>query len=160
MKYLPNSIYRLSIAGLLFAFAFSLSGCGGFKIVRIPIPIPTFGIGGSKVAKKTTPRKVGGKIVSPKVQVGMASWYGRKFHGRRTANGERYNMYAMTAAHQTLPFGTKVKVTNLDNGKVVYVRINDRGPFKPGRIIDLSRKGASELGFLQQGLTRVRVEPL
>lgn len=87
--------------------------------------------------------------------VGMASWYGRPYHGRRTASGQIYNMYRMTAAHPTLPFGTRVAVTNLENGRTVIVTINDRGPFKGGRVIDLSRKAASKLGFLHQGLTRV-----
>lgn len=72
-------------------------------------------------------------------QAGMASWYGSKFHGRATASGERYNMNALTAAHKSLPFGTKVKVTNQKNGKSVVVIINDRGPFVKGRVIDLSK---------------------
>lgn len=71
---------------------------------------------------------------------GMASWYGGKFHGRTTASGEVYNMYSLTAAHKTMKFGTKVKVTNLSNNKSVIVRINDRGPFIKGRVIDLSKK--------------------
>jgi len=87
--------------------------------------------------------------------VGMASWYGKPYHGRRTASGEVYNMYRMTAAHPTLPFGTRVAVTNLENGRTVILTINDRGPFKQDRVIDVSRKAARELGFLGQGLTRV-----
>jgi rare lipoprotein A len=87
----------------------------------------------------------------------MASWYGRPYHGRRTASGEIYNMNQLTAAHPTLPFGTRVAVTNLENGRTVIVTINDRGPFKSNRVIDVSRKAAGELGFLGQGLTRVRV---
>ena len=89
--------------------------------------------------------------------VGVASWYGKPYHGRRTASGEVYNMHRMTAAHPSLPFGTRVAVTNLDNGRTVVVRINDRGPFVRGRIIDVSRKAAGQLGFLGQGLTRVGV---
>jgi rare lipoprotein A len=89
--------------------------------------------------------------------VGVASWYGRPYHGRRTASGEVYNMNQLTAAHPTLPFGTRVAVTNLENGRTVVVTINDRGPFKPDRVIDVSRKAAGQLGFLGQGLTRVRV---
>ena len=79
-------------------------------------------------------------------QSGMASWYGGKFHGRKTANGETYNMNALTAAHKTLPFGTKVRVTNTRNGDSVVVRINDRGPFIAGRVIDLSRAAAGQIG--------------
>lgn len=78
-------------------------------------------------------------IVNNSAIAAVASWYGPGFHGRLTANGERYNMYALTAAHKTLPFGTEVKVTNMKNGKAVVVRINDRGPYTKGRIIDLSK---------------------
>jgi rare lipoprotein A len=92
--------------------------------------------------------------------VGVASWYGRPYHGRRTASGQVYNMHQMTAAHPTLPFGTRVVVTNLENGRRAMVTINDRGPFVGGRIIDVSRKAASQLGFLNKGLTRVGVRVL
>lgn len=88
---------------------------------------------------------------------GTASWYGTKFHGRFTASGERYDMHAMTAAHRTLPFGTIVEVTNLENRRRVRVRINDRGPFKKGRVIDLSYAAARKLGMVRQGLARVRI---
>jgi len=91
-------------------------------------------------------------------ETGIASWYGEDFHGRKTANGEVYNMHAMTAAHRTLPFNIRVRVTNLDNGQKTEVRVNDRGPFIPGRIIDLSRSGAKELGMLSPGTARVLVE--
>lgn len=91
---------------------------------------------------------------------GLASYYGRKFHGRRTANGERFDMNAMTAAHRTLPFGTKVRVTNPSNGRSVVVRINDRGPFVRGRTIDLSRVAAEELGMIARGHARVELEVL
>lgn len=90
-------------------------------------------------------------------QVGVASWYGGKYHGRHTASGEKYNMRAMTAAHKTLPFGTRVRVYNLDNGKSTVVRINDRGPFVGGRIIDLSRAAAKEIGMVEAGLANVRI---
>ena len=92
--------------------------------------------------------------------VGLASWYGRKFHGRRAASGQRYDMNGMTAAHRNLPFGTKVRVTNLENGRAVTLTINDRGPFIRGRIIDLSQHGAEHLGNLRAGTARVRVESL
>ncbi len=91
-------------------------------------------------------------------ETGMASWYGKKFHGRRTANGERYDMNALTAAHPRLPFGTVVRVTSLDNGRSVVVRINDRGPFKKGRIIDLSRAAARKLHMIKRGVVKVRLE--
>ena len=90
------------------------------------------------------------------LQEGLAVWYGPGFHGRRTASGERYDMYALTAAHPSLPFGTRVRVTNLKNGKSVVVRINDRGPFGGRYIIDLSYAAAKTIGALSA--TRVRVE--
>ncbi len=82
---------------------------------------------------------------------GIASYYGRKFHGRETASGEVFDMYGMTAAHRTLPFGTIVEVENLKNGRKIWVKINDRGPFIPGRILDLSRGAAEKLGMLADG---------
>ncbi len=82
---------------------------------------------------------------------GRASYYGKRFAGRRTANGERFNPSALTAAHRTLPFGTRLKVTNPSNGRSVVVRINDRGPFHGGRVIDLSREAARQIGLIQQG---------
>ncbi|MBU2550101.1 MAG: septal ring lytic transglycosylase RlpA family protein [Proteobacteria bacterium] len=94
------------------------------------------------------------------VQDGLASWYGPNFHGRKTANGERYDMEAMTAAHKTLPLNTWVKVTNLENNRETIVRVNDRGPFVKGRVVDLSRAGARALGVLGPGTARVRVEAL
>jgi rare lipoprotein A len=91
-------------------------------------------------------------------QVGTASWYGEYFEGRPTASGEPYNMHELTAAHPTLPLGSWVRVTNLHNGRMVYVRINDRGPIIPGRIIDLSYQAAQVLHFENQGLQRVRLD--
>ncbi len=91
---------------------------------------------------------------------GRASWYGRRFHGRRTASGETFNAYSHTAAHRSLPFGTRVRVTNLNNGRSVVVRINDRGPYSGGRIIDLSRAAAEAIGMLRTGTAPVRVEVL
>jgi len=91
------------------------------------------------------------------VETGYASWYGGKFNGRYTASGEIYDMNKLTAAHKTLPFGTYVKVINIDNGKSVIVKINDRGPFVKGRVIDLSRAGAEEIGMLKNGIARVLI---
>jgi rare lipoprotein A len=93
-------------------------------------------------------------------QFGVASWYGPGFHGQPTASGEIYNQNALTAAHPTLPLGTRVEVTNLANGKSVQVRINDRGPFVRGRKIDLSRGAARKLGMVEPGVGRVRIKPL
>lgn len=91
---------------------------------------------------------------------GQASWYGAKHHGRKTASGERFDQNALTAAHRQLPFGTRVRVTHLGNGRQVTVRINDRGPFSKGRLIDLSRRAAEQLGMLRQGVAPVRIEAL
>lgn len=94
------------------------------------------------------------------IQTGVASWYGPDFHGRQTASGEVYDMDGLTAAHQTLPFGTRIRVENLENGKSVVVRINDRGPFAKNRILDLSRRAARELDMIGPGTARVRITVL
>lgn len=94
------------------------------------------------------------------VDTGIASWYGRDFHGRTTSNGERYNMYGQTAAHKILPMNTMLLVKNLDNGRQTVVRINDRGPFVRGRILDLSYASAEKLGILRRGTGRVRITAL
>lgn len=91
------------------------------------------------------------------VDRGLASWYGRKFHGRRTASGERYDMHALTAAHKTLPFGTRVRVRSLATGREVVVRINDRGPYRHQRIIDLSQAAIASLGLKNRGVTTVEL---
>jgi rare lipoprotein A len=90
-------------------------------------------------------------------QTGTASWYGEPFHGRTTASGERYDMNDLTCAHKTLPFGTRIRVQNLDNGRSVTLRVNDRGPFVEGRIVDVSRRAAQELGMMGPGTARVRI---
>jgi len=134
-----------------------LAACGGRPPVKTE---PAPGGGQYKVGK---PYKVSGKWYTPKVEpnynkVGLASWYGPKFHGRQTANGEIFNMNALTAAHTTLPMPSYVRVTNLKNGRWLILRVNDRGPFVGDRIIDVSRRSAQLLGFEKQGVTRVRVQ--
>ncbi len=121
-------------------------------------PVPKGG-GNYKVGK---PYKVSGRLYVPKLEpnynrTGEASWYGDKFHGRRTANGETYDMGALSAAHPTMPLPSYAYVTNLANGRTVLVRVNDRGPYAKGRIIDLSRAAANALSFRGQGVARVRV---
>ena len=122
---------------------------------------------GSKDTQSTTPRnaaagsKSGSRaktIHHRAYQVGTASWYGEYFEGRATASGEPYNMHDLTAAHPTLPLGSWVRVTNLHNGRIVYVRINDRGPIIAGRIIDLSYGAAQVLHFQNKGLQQVRLD--
>jgi rare lipoprotein A len=94
------------------------------------------------------------------VQEGVVSWYGAAFHDRKTASGELFDSAALTMAHPSLPFGTRVKVTNLRNGRSVVVRVNDRGPFVGKRIADLSQAAASEIGMMQRGVARARIEVL
>ncbi|MEG2173735.1 MAG: septal ring lytic transglycosylase RlpA family protein [Desulfovibrionaceae bacterium] len=132
--------------------ALILSGCGAKKSWRK---------GGTPGTKPYTVR---GKTYYPLksahgfVEEGVASWYGPGFHGKSTANGERYNQYAMTAAHKILPLGTTVTVTNLSNRRSITVRINDRGPFVGDRVIDLSKEGAERIGMIGKGTARVRVQ--
>lgn len=100
------------------------------------------------------------KEIKPFVEKGRASWYGKAFHGRATTSGERYDMHEMTAAHKTLPIPSYVKVRNLDNGREVVVRINDRGPFHGDRIIDLSYAAAEKLGYVKRGIAHVQIEQI
>ena len=122
--------------------------------------------GDDPIYKVGNPYKINGKWYYPAVdyqydEVGIASWYGPGFHGKSTANGEVFDQNKITAAHRTLPMPSIVKVTNLENGLVLdKVRINDRGPFARNRIIDLSKKAAEELGFIKNGVAKVRVEIL
>ncbi len=119
---------------------------------------------GGKQPRGTKPYSIAGKTYYPLLtadgfsETGIASWYGRDFHGKLTANGERYDMYGMTAAHKLLPFNTKLKVTNRNNGRSIIVRVNDRGPFVANRVIDLTRTGAEELGMIAAGTAPVHLE--
>ena len=126
------------------------------------VPKSPVGGGTFKVGK---PYRIKGRWYRPRHQpsydkVGVASWYGAAFHGKRTANGEIYNMHALTAAHPTLPIPSLVHVTNLENGRSLVVRVNDRGPYAHDRIIDLSKKSAHHLGFTTKGTAKVRVKYL
>jgi rare lipoprotein A len=139
----------------------------------VPDPIPDVDAIPEPVVRDEPPSAIGNRdyaVLGKRYQVrdradgyveqGMASFYGNKFHGRRTSNHEVYDMYAFSAAHRTLPLPCFVRVTNLDNGKSVVVRVNDRGPFHSGRIIDLSYAAAAKLGFVRQGTARVEVRAL
>jgi rare lipoprotein A len=140
---------------LLFLCISFLAGCKGPKMLPPPPPPPS-----------PTTYEIDGKIYHPLdaahgfVENGIASWYGDDFHGKKTANCETYNMYAMTAAHKTLPLGTVVEVHNLENDKKAVVRINDRGPYVNNRIIDLSYKVASDLGIVRNGTAKVQIVAL
>lgn len=113
----------------------------------------------SNKSKKSSSSSKNSKATKSKKHemVGEASWYGPGFQGKLTANGEKFNMYNMTAAHKTLPFNTVVEVTDLSTGKKIKVRINDRGPYAKGRIIDLSKKAAQKLGILNKGHAKVQL---
>jgi rare lipoprotein A len=119
-------------------------------LLLVPLVSGCARVGTPGAAQAATPREGW-------AQDGVASWYGEDYHGRTTASGETYDMEAMTAAHRTLPFGTRVRVLNRDNGRTVEVRINDRGPFIGGRIIDLSRRAARDLGMMESGIASARI---
>ena len=147
------NFYRLISLIILSAV---LSGCGADPQLQSSAPPPP----GVKIGD---PYKIAGKWYTPEAnptynQVGIASWYGADFHNKQTANGETYNMNALTAAHTTLPMPSYVRVTNLENNRSLILRVNDRGPFVGNRLIDVSRRGAQLLGFEKRGTTRVRVE--
>jgi len=143
-----------------FVLMFLLSSCGGHTTRVIETPETRELEGWQK------PYEVDGQRYQPLRdhqgfrQRGVASWYGRKFHGRKTSNGEVYDMYGLSAAHKTLPMGVYVKVTNLGNGRHIVVRVNDRGPFVAGRIIDLSYGAAKQLGIVESGTAQVEVQAL
>jgi len=151
----------------IFSLLLLLGGCGSKQSVAY-IPGSYGHPKSSKAIHKATmrPYQVGGKTYYPTVVAvgstyrGIASWYGPNFHGKRTSNGEIYNMYDFTAAHKTLPMNTMVKVTNLKNGRSTVVRINDRGPFVGDRIIDLSYAAAKKIGMVGRGTAPVELEVL
>jgi rare lipoprotein A len=154
--------FSLSIFPLLLFFLVLSAGCSK----KLDAPYEYGKTPSGKTPATQRPYTIQGKRYTPMTSAygyeekGNASWYGKKFHGRKTSNGETYNMYAMTAAHKTLPMGTWVKVYNLDNHKEVTLRVNDRGPFVTGRIIDLSYTGAKKIGMVGPGTARVRVTAL
>jgi peptidoglycan lytic transglycosylase len=149
---------------ILLASAAMLAGCTESKLVVdqakvITNPGPAKP-GPYKIGK---PYQVNGVWYYPKAdysynETGIASWYGPGFHGKRTANGEVYDENGLTAAHKTLPMPSLVRVTNLENGRSIEVRVNDRGPYAAGRVIDMTRRGAQLLGFIDRGTARVRVQ--
>lgn len=134
-----------------------LAGCSSSpRFTRGEAP-PRSTNGGAAPARPATPMSKTGVLLTLE---GVASYYADDFHGKQAANGERFDMNALTAAHRTFPFGTEVRVTNLANTKSVVVRINDRGPFKEGRLIDLSLRAAKDLDIVGAGTAKVRLEVL
>jgi len=159
---------RINLWLLLMAGAWFLSGCSGHTY-RAPNPsyhsVKTEPRSSEAIHRATLrPYTINGRTYYPTVvsvgwrQEGIASWYGPNFHGGLTSNGERYNMYAMTAAHKTLPMNTMIRVTNKRNGKSVVVRVNDRGPFVRGRIVDLSYTAGKKIGIDRTGTAPVVLE--
>ena len=128
--------------------------------IRIFIPALIFALISCSVSPRfrTEPVSSGGKVLQ--TDIGIASYYGEEFHGRKTASGEIFDMYRFSAAHRDYPLGTVVRVTNINNGKSLILKINDRGPFAKGRIIDLSYAAAKELNFVLDGTTTVKIEVL
>lgn len=148
--------YLVSAVGLLL-----LSGCGGPRVFvqadAVPRSEPLSPYGNPESYVVLGKRYFVMSSSHGYAEKGVASWYGKKFHGRRTSNGEKYDMYAMTAAHKSLPLPTYVQVTNLSNGRSVVVRVNDRGPFHQNRIIDLSYAAAQKLDMVRSGTALVEV---
>jgi rare lipoprotein A len=157
---------RRHILPILLACAATLAGCSESKLVVDQAKVITNpGPGKQAPYKIGKPYQVNGVWYYPKAdysynETGIASWYGPGFHGKRTANGEIYDENGLTAAHKTLPMPSLVRVTNLENGRSIEVRVNDRGPYSAGRVIDMTRRGAQLLGFIERGTARVRVEIL
>ena len=164
---LRATIRRLCLYAGIVIMCAGLAGCGATRIFSSPSNPPAQG-GSSAKGKGGTykPYTVMGQTYYPLgsadgyAENGVASWYGPGFHGRLTANGERFNMHALTAAHTRLPLGTRVRVTHLGTGASLIVRINDRGPFVKDRVIDLSHEAARRLGVIRKGSARVRLEAL
>ena len=160
-----NKIFTSFKSQIIFLIPFFLLGCSETTfLINSAKRIGTWG--DEPIYKIGTPYKINGKWYYPAVdydyeEIGIASWYGPGFHGKKTANGEIFDQNKVSAAHRTLPMPSIVRVTNLDNGKVLpKVRVNDRGPFAGNRIIDLSKKAAQELGFVNTGIAKVKVEIL
>src|SRR5262245_45702836 len=153
---------RRCVHVLLLAIVVALAGCAE-KRAGPPPPTGAPRAPSQGVYKVGNPYQISGVWYYPAVdydydQTGVASWYGEEFDGNATANGETYAMNDLSAAHQTLPLPSMVRVTNLENGRALALRVNDRGPFANSRIIDVSRRAAQLLGFEQQGTARVRVQ--
>ncbi len=147
----PHPVYLGEGKGLRTTSSANKGAADPSRRQRLPSPV---------VAPKQTAHPIdAAKMDTSKAyQIGVASYYGKKFHGRKTANGEVFNMYKLTAAHRVLPLGTRVRVTSMKNGRWVEVKVNDRGPFIEGRILDLSFAAALELEMVQAGTARVMIE--
>ena len=178
-SYFKKNIRSAVVSVVLFSCGLLLSACGGISIVSTSSDkAPDKHVDVSKIPNAVPRNEPRSRYGNPKsyvvfgkryyvmesskgfVEKGIASWYGTKFHGRRTSSGETYDMYAMTAAHKNLPLPTYVKVTNLNNGKHIIVKVNDRGPFHENRVIDLSYTAAIKLDIIKKGTGLVEVRVL
>jgi len=161
-------IHVLRVAALVVS-AIVVTTCAGREVPPAPPPVPTSLSSAPSSSSPAPAANIASREVHREADVvprevyretGTASWYGRELHGRKTASGEIFDMNGISAAHRTLPLGTTIRVTNLENQKALDVRVNDRGPFARNRVIDLSYGAAKELGFIAQGTVGVRIETL
>ena len=167
-----GNLRRLGLVYLSLGLALLAGACSNTcAVAPLPSPAPPPQVtwphadGSAGAYKVGDPYRIGGKVYTPHVDyaydhTGKASWYGHPFHSRLTANGERFNLDGLTAAHQTLPLPSIIRVTNLANGRSIILRVNDRGPFVGERILDVSHKAAELLRFHKKGLARVRIQVL
>lgn len=149
--------FRFVLCWPLLALALALMACSAKRTVRMPSYWPEARAQTAETTNQSEESTRREASAGDETQ-GLASWYGEPYHGNKTASGETYNMNALTAAHKKLPFDTRVRVTSLDSKKDIVVRINDRGPFVSGRIIDLSREAAKRIGLIRPGVAPVRLE--
>lgn len=147
-------------------FRYALPSAFIFCLISLTFANESFAVNKKSIPRTQRPYVINNRTYSPLPsaegfeEIGIASWYGSDFHGRKTSNGEKYNMYDITAAHKLLPMNTMLLVTNLNNGKETVVRVNDRGPFVQGRIIDLSYGAAKKIALIKCGTSRVKITAL
>jgi rare lipoprotein A (peptidoglycan hydrolase) len=152
---MASAFASMPLAGLAILAAMAVSGCGGYSMSNLfGQPANPYLYSSHRVHQN----EYSGEL--PHTQIVRASWYGQEFANRKTADGERFNPDALTAASRTLPLGSVVRVTNLKNGRSVYVRINDHGPYVRGRSLDLSRRAAQDIGMMNTGVARVKITPV
>jgi rare lipoprotein A (peptidoglycan hydrolase) len=152
---MATSLASIPLAGLVILTAMAVSGCGGYSMSNLfGQPANPYLYSSHRIHQN----EYSGEL--PHTEIVRASWYGQEFANRKTADGERFNPNALTAASRTLPLGSVVRVTNLKNGRSVYVRINDHGPYVRGRGLDLSRRAAADIGMMNTGVARVKITPV
>ncbi len=166
MRFIAVLIFSILLTGCISAGRYSQHNDSAPTRKPTQLEMTDAEVTNEPITRGTKPYTIRGITYTPHTkrqafsQTGVASWYGEKFHGHLTANGETYDMYAMTAAHKTLPLPSFVKVTNLENGRSAIVRVNDRGPFHDNRIIDLSYSAAHKIGVFDTGTAKVKIDVL